>query len=651
MVAKMAVGLGPRSAWRIFQTLQQLDMPSKDRRQFLTQSGGLIGAMALFSVVGMPSSFLSKTKIENWRQYHDKEYDFALEFPADWSVVIEIQQPTALVDVEAIINWKVNMIHTIKSRFVTLIVVLHFLTSCTLTNTPATDVTNTPIVEAPLEETASEVAATETPSPTNTPLPAKPTSTVVVADALPSPTAEPTEPTATSTTDSTAAAGWAWYEDTAANFTILYPQTWEILPPYREGQTIFSSPETNSQVRIDTWPLSAGQDGLAKVRQDPGRYALTVAPESIKPNATILGQPAFFHFAPSGGYGSPDMAFLLFQVDDQLFNIFYQSGTLPTYKAELAIFRQMLNSFSLLTETAVPPMIPTGWEEGSALVVWREHSDPKETMYQEISGTLTSFDPGQLVITAVDGQTYTIGGAATVFEGQTIDMTAFPDAPYLNEAEQFLFIARPLASGQYKALYTAVMQNGDWQPSMYQSFYDLSYESLPTQFADYFPANEPLHIWLRGTPAQLAPFLASSGEEAWAADLDAAPQALVFGTVENIAAPQLQVEKLYVQTEPCLEDSVAEICAAWRQTFPPVSPTMIITATVGSLLPSGEGFLLAQPSSGFITVQLGEAGQVVDGAGQTVPWADMAPGMSIEATGALGLAGVLAAEKIVVLDK
>ncbi|MCZ7668025.1 MAG: hypothetical protein M5U34_12945 [Chloroflexi bacterium] len=48
---------------------------------------------------------------------------------------------------------------------------------------------------------------------------------------------------------------------------------------------------------------------------------------------------------------------------------------------------------------------------------------------------------------------------------------------------------------------------------MYQSFFDLSYESLPTQFADYFPPNEPLHIWLRGTPAQLAPFLASGGEK------------------------------------------------------------------------------------------------------------------------------------------
>lgn len=529
------------------------------------------------------------------------------------------------------------MIHPIKSYFVTLIVVLFFLTSCTQTDTSSvTDLSTITAVDTPLEETMPEAAATETPSPTNTPVP---TETTAAATETPQPTAKAEMP------------GWVSYEDAASSFTNAYPQTWELLPPYREGQTIFSSPETNSQIRVDTWPLSADQDGLAKVRQDPARYALSVAPESITPNATILGQPAFFHFAPSGGSGSADMAFLLFQADDRLFNIFYQSGTLPTYQAELAIFKQMLNSFSVDGKTAVSPTIPSGWEEGSPLVVWREHSDPKEAAYQVISGTLTSFDPGQLVITAVDGQSYTIGSNATVFDGQNVDMDTFPSALFLNEAEQFLFIARPLASGWYKSMLTAVIQDGDWQPTAYQTFFDLSYESLPTQFADYFPANEPLHIWLRGTPAQLAPFLPSGGEEAWAADLAAAPQALVFGTIENITTLPLQVEKLYVQTEPCQEDAVAEICLGWQQTFPPVSPTTVITATAAALLPSAEGFLLQAPVNGFIAVQLRKDGQVVDSAGQTLPWADVVPGMEIEATGIPGLAGVLAAEKIVVLDK
>ncbi|MCZ7668026.1 MAG: hypothetical protein M5U34_12950 [Chloroflexi bacterium] len=116
----------------------------------------------------------------------------------------------------------------------------------------------------------------------------------------------------------------------------------------------------------------------------------------------------------------------------------------------------MLNSFSHASETAVLPTLPTGWEEGSALRVWREHSAPQETTYQVISGTLTSFNPGELVITDNDGQSYTIGGEATVFAGQNVDTDTFSNIPFLNEAEQFRFIARPLASGWYKSMLTAV---------------------------------------------------------------------------------------------------------------------------------------------------------------------------------------------------
>ena len=104
MITKMVVGLGLRPAWHILQVLHKFDMPSKDRRHFLTQSSGLIGAMTFFSLVGLPGSFLAKTKIEDWQHYRDKEYGFALEYPGDWSVVTDIQQPTLLSDTEAIIK-------------------------------------------------------------------------------------------------------------------------------------------------------------------------------------------------------------------------------------------------------------------------------------------------------------------------------------------------------------------------------------------------------------------------------------------------------------------------------------------------------------------------------------------------------------------
>ncbi|MCZ7668027.1 MAG: SCO family protein [Chloroflexi bacterium] len=69
-----------------------------------------------------------------------------------------------------------------------------------------------------------------------------------------------------------------------------------------ERDKLFSgSPETNSQIRIDTWPLSAGQDGLAKVRQDLQPICVTIDPESITPNTTILGSPPFSTLPPQAG--------------------------------------------------------------------------------------------------------------------------------------------------------------------------------------------------------------------------------------------------------------------------------------------------------------------------------------------------------------
>ncbi|MCZ7666682.1 MAG: hypothetical protein M5U34_05350 [Chloroflexi bacterium] len=68
------------------------------------------------------------------------------------------------------------------------------------------------------------------------------------------------------------------------------------------------------------------------------------------------------------------------------------------------------------------------------------------------------------------------------------------------------------------------------------------------------------------------------------------------------------------------------------------------------MLPSAEGFLLQEPVNGFIAVQLRKDGRIMDSAGQTLSLADVVPGMEIEATGVPGLAGVLEAEKIVVLS-
>lgn len=343
------------------------------------------------------------------------------------------------------------------------------------------------------------------------------------------------------------------------------------------------------------------------------------------------------------------MVMVLFQDGDLLFNIFYQSAALND-KAELGIYDQMVNSFSRSNQSDAATVLPNDWAQGYGSVVFREQVELTETAYQEITGTLTSLDPGKLVLTADDGQIYNIGGAGTYFEGENVDMRAFVTGRYIDEGERLFVVAQPLASGQFKAVYTAVQQNNIWQPATYQSFFDLNREVLPTSLAAYFPPNEPLSVWLRGAPAQLLPYLAENSNGSWANETESVTDMLAVGTIANMAAPQLQVEKLFVRTQPCLTDSMAEICTGWQQQFPP-EPPLVITATVSSLLPDEDDFLLSQPSSGFIKVQLSENGSLMDGMGQILTWADVLPGMSIRATGKLALAGTLEAEQVVVLPE
>jgi hypothetical protein len=144
------------------------------------------------------------------------------------------------------------------------------------------------------------------------------------------------------------------------------------------------------------------------------------------------------------------------------------------------------------------------------------------------------------------------------------------------------------------------------------------------------------------------PYLAENISENWANSMMTATNILVYGTLENMASPQLQVEKLYVLTQPCDVDSTAEICTAWQQQFPTV-PSTVITATISSLLPESSGFLLSQPSDGFIAVQVSDNSSLVNSTGQPLTWADVLPGMQIRAIGKPDLAGSLKAEQVVVI--
>lgn len=111
LAAKIIMGLGLRRASRIARLMHQAQASPQDkidagRRRFLRQGGALLVAAPL---VGLP--FLSKDRsspsrinITGWARYRDPDFGFSLEYPAGWQVEIHEQQPTPLIDDEAILK-------------------------------------------------------------------------------------------------------------------------------------------------------------------------------------------------------------------------------------------------------------------------------------------------------------------------------------------------------------------------------------------------------------------------------------------------------------------------------------------------------------------------------------------------------------------
>jgi hypothetical protein len=450
--------------------------------------------------------------------------------------------------------------------------------------------------------------------------------------------------------------GWEWYQNETLFYSIMYPHSWVVRSGYREGQTIFSSPETNSEVRVDTWEAPTNQSWLDWIKQDPARFALILSSESIIPNAMVLGQPAFFYFQPSAGGGGGDTATLIFQDGNLVFSLLYHSGTMPAYKAEATIYKQMITSFSRATYATDLPVLPAGWEAGSGLVVWREQVEVmnvNETNQQEISGILESLDPGIAILTSDDGQSHTLSGGGYYFDGNNLDMSLMSTNRFIAEGDRLFVVAQLLASGKLKSQYLALEQNGERQPSAYQSFFDLTREQIPFPLLERYLPQEPLQIWLRGTPSQVLPYLMTGENQPFMLEesaVAAKPEVLAFGTLQNLAVPQISVEKFYVLEQPCLIEAIKEVCFPWQQIYPLVSPT-VVTATVSSVLPESNTIILEQPSQGFITFVLTSEGQLVKEGEQPANWRDLVPGTNIQAYGEIGTGGVLLTQKVYVLDK
>ncbi|MEI2608448.1 MAG: hypothetical protein V9G20_07430 [Candidatus Promineifilaceae bacterium] len=136
---------------------------------------------------------------------------------------------------------------------------------------------------------------------------------------------------------STPLPGWLWYQSGDGAYTITYPSLWQVQNS-GAGGTVFSSPDTGSQIRISrrTVPTANEAEGNAAAPLPDAPFATTTpspptctdwltnvrANQSSFPglpvtmtmdiayNATFSGQPAFFHFSPApGGGGSGPVPF------------------------------------------------------------------------------------------------------------------------------------------------------------------------------------------------------------------------------------------------------------------------------------------------------------------------------------------------------
>lgn len=416
----------------------------------------------------------------------------------------------------------------------------------------------------------------------------------------------------------------------------------------RGGQMIFSSPETSSQVRVDVWDAPENLDWVDWANLDPARFALSLPPESIVPNATVMGQPAFFYFQPSAGGGAGDMATLIFQDGNQVFSLQYHSGMIPAYKAEMAVFQEMIQTFSRASRVATMPTIPGGWENGSSLLVWQEGMAPLrygEWESQEIEGVVETIDPGVITVTADDGQSYRVGSSGAYFDGTSIDMGLLDSDRFITEGERVFMLARPLLSGNMRAHYMAVNDNGQWLPYAYQAFFDLAQEPIPTSLLAVYPSDQLLPVWLRGEPAQVLPYLVMADGQPATVEDEGVLSILAYGWLTDLSTPKLTVENLFVLSQPCQKTVIAEICYPWQPVYPPPAPT-VITTTVAAVMPESGVIILAQPAQGFVTVSVAPDSQMLSADAQPINWTEIRVGDRITAVGVGGTQGNFVAQEV-----
>jgi len=427
----------------------------------------------------------------------------------------------------------------------------------------------------------------------------------------------------------------------------------------------FGSPEGDAVVEVDVWDVTARHDFdlLTWVNTSPEALLFTDLTEPITYNATLLGQPALFHYKPAE-WGTGDTATLIFATDEYAFRMLFNSTAMPMLQAETSVYRYMLESFSLPGRPAAGVDIPTGWEQGAGLIVRSAPSNldwavlpPDELLpyRQGLVGEVEDWDDTRIydmhfTLLTDEGQHYTIYAEPfrVHFQGLPIDYAHHGNAPGPQDGDRVRVAGQPLASGEVLAQYIAIQINAEWQTRLDKTLFAVARDEFDPLLLSNYPPGET--VWLWGSLEQTLAFLVSEdgnpiGGEEFSPYLE--QDALAHGVLQANGVLRVELQALYVQDGPCSKMlDHTEHCPFWKQLYPPVSATTTITATVLESVPEARIIVLQQPVAGFVTITLTSDGQLLTADGQPATWEEIVAESQVQANGEVGDAGTLLADRV-----
>lgn len=464
--------------------------------------------------------------------------------------------------------------------------------------------------------------------------------------------------------------GWIWYQSDVVGYRTAYPQSWQLQKNLGESEkgirerVSFRSPETGSEVTVDVWDITKPDfDLLDWINLNSESVLYDRLEEPVTYNAVIMEQQAVFHFHPAG-WGTRDMATLLFTIGEYCFRIFFNSAIMPVAEAEPYVFLYMLENFSLPEHPSNGISIPAGWEKGAGLITIIDPPKPASSdlpfdenlAYRyDLIGTVENWDdmPGEIHFTlhADDGSEHSVCGESfrVHFRGLPIDYSYNVHIPKPQRGDRVRVAGRPLASGEVLAEYIAIERNDEWQPWFRKTLFDTTTDEFSPIFLANYRDSEIVDIWFQG-PLELTLPLLIDGQglpikaENWLQYLE--QDSLAYGELRVGKEFRIELQNLYVQDGLCTVSQTREYCHSWQQIYPDVSGMKAIETTIMSLISEAQVIVPQQPVEGVVTIILASDGQVFAANGEVVTWDSLVVGTRIQAIGEIGEAGTFVAEEI-----